>query len=345
MPVKTARRDFIIEGRALVEPAQLRRLPHHRGQRRRLPEAGGGTDARAADAHARRARGCSTTGSMRSCASPITIRPWLDVRMPTFGLDDQNLNGVISYFGAVSNTHGGVPEPRHRSGPSPPRTTPSARSCSICSSASSVTSLARFRRTSRRPTWRPTCGWLPIGCRRTGSSTGCESGDHPAGHPHAVLLAGSSEVVLHAAGRRRRGPDAGDSRLHADIQRRSDPDDRFEDGELTRTGRPGRAGRSGREGLLPAPYPPYPTRPTRPTRPPDPPASASPVIIVRMLRPHRGRFPRVHPSVFIDDSAQVIGDVEIGEESSVWMSVVVRGDVHRIRLAGGPTCRTARSST
>jgi mono/diheme cytochrome c family protein len=37
---------------------------------------------------------------------PITIRPWLNVRMPTFGLDDQNLNGVIRYFGAVSNTIG-----------------------------------------------------------------------------------------------------------------------------------------------------------------------------------------------------------------------------------------------
>lgn len=51
-----------------------------------------------------------------------------------------------------------------------------------------------------------------------------------------------------------------------------------------------------------------------------------------MLRPHRGRFPRVHPTAFIDDSAQVIGDVEIGEESSVWMTVVIRGDVHRIRI-------------
>jgi mono/diheme cytochrome c family protein len=37
---------------------------------------------------------------------PISIRPWLNVRMPTFGLDDQNLNGVIRYFGAVSNTIG-----------------------------------------------------------------------------------------------------------------------------------------------------------------------------------------------------------------------------------------------
>src|SRR5207249_4304156 len=37
---------------------------------------------------------------------PITIRPWLNVRMPTFGLDDPNLNGVIRYFGAVSNAVG-----------------------------------------------------------------------------------------------------------------------------------------------------------------------------------------------------------------------------------------------
>jgi carbonic anhydrase/acetyltransferase-like protein (isoleucine patch superfamily) len=51
-----------------------------------------------------------------------------------------------------------------------------------------------------------------------------------------------------------------------------------------------------------------------------------------MLRRFRDALPRVHPTAFIDDSAQVIGDVEIGEESSVWMSVVIRGDVHRIRI-------------
>ena len=43
-------------------------------------------------------------------------------------------------------------------------------------------------------------------------------------------------------------------------------------------------------------------------------------------------MPRVHPTAFIDDSAQVIGDVEIGEDSSVWMCVVMRGDVNRIRV-------------
>ena len=38
--------------------------------------------------------------------SPIPIRPWLDVRMPTFGLDDAHWNGVIDYFGAISDTVG-----------------------------------------------------------------------------------------------------------------------------------------------------------------------------------------------------------------------------------------------
>ena len=51
-----------------------------------------------------------------------------------------------------------------------------------------------------------------------------------------------------------------------------------------------------------------------------------------MLRPYKGILPRVHPTVFVDQTAQVIGDVEIGEESSVWMNVVMRGDVHWVRM-------------
>lgn len=43
-------------------------------------------------------------------------------------------------------------------------------------------------------------------------------------------------------------------------------------------------------------------------------------------------MPRVHPTAYIDDSAQVIGDVEVAEESSVWMTCVVRGDVNHIRI-------------
>lgn len=51
-----------------------------------------------------------------------------------------------------------------------------------------------------------------------------------------------------------------------------------------------------------------------------------------MLRPHQGRLPRIAADAYVDVSAQVIGDVEIGGESSVWMNVVVRGDVNAIRI-------------
>ena len=37
---------------------------------------------------------------------PITIRPWLDVRMPTFGLDDPHWNTILDYFGAISESVG-----------------------------------------------------------------------------------------------------------------------------------------------------------------------------------------------------------------------------------------------
>ena len=38
--------------------------------------------------------------------APITFRPWLEVRMPTFGLDDAHWNGVLEYFAAISDTVG-----------------------------------------------------------------------------------------------------------------------------------------------------------------------------------------------------------------------------------------------
>ena len=51
-----------------------------------------------------------------------------------------------------------------------------------------------------------------------------------------------------------------------------------------------------------------------------------------MLRSYQGISPRIHESCYIDESAQIIGDVEIGEHSSVWMNAVVRGDVFSIRI-------------
>jgi carbonic anhydrase/acetyltransferase-like protein (isoleucine patch superfamily) len=51
-----------------------------------------------------------------------------------------------------------------------------------------------------------------------------------------------------------------------------------------------------------------------------------------MIRAYKTITPRIDASAFVDVSAQVIGDVEIGAESSVWMNAVVRGDVHWIRI-------------
>jgi carbonic anhydrase/acetyltransferase-like protein (isoleucine patch superfamily) len=54
-----------------------------------------------------------------------------------------------------------------------------------------------------------------------------------------------------------------------------------------------------------------------------------------MIRSYQGKLPVVPASCYIDESAQVIGDVELGEQASVWMNAVVRGDVHRIRIGAG----------
>jgi carbonic anhydrase/acetyltransferase-like protein (isoleucine patch superfamily) len=51
-----------------------------------------------------------------------------------------------------------------------------------------------------------------------------------------------------------------------------------------------------------------------------------------MIVPYHGRVPRIDPSAYVQDSAQVIGDVEIGAHSSVWFNVVIRGDVHQVRI-------------
>lgn len=50
------------------------------------------------------------------------------------------------------------------------------------------------------------------------------------------------------------------------------------------------------------------------------------------LHPYKGIHPTVDPSAFVAPSADVIGDVTIGERSSVWFGAVVRGDVNPIRI-------------
>jgi carbonic anhydrase/acetyltransferase-like protein (isoleucine patch superfamily) len=51
-----------------------------------------------------------------------------------------------------------------------------------------------------------------------------------------------------------------------------------------------------------------------------------------LIRSYRRRMPQVAASAYVDPAAVVIGDVAIGEDSSVWPCVVIRGDVHYIRI-------------
>src|SRR5678809_1243508 len=51
-----------------------------------------------------------------------------------------------------------------------------------------------------------------------------------------------------------------------------------------------------------------------------------------MLLDYKGKLPKLGDRVFIADGAKIIGDVEIGDHSSVWFNAVIRGDVHYIRI-------------
>ena len=51
-----------------------------------------------------------------------------------------------------------------------------------------------------------------------------------------------------------------------------------------------------------------------------------------MIRSYKNISPTIPASCYVDESAQIIGDVELGEHASVWMNAVLRGDVHSIRV-------------
>ncbi len=50
------------------------------------------------------------------------------------------------------------------------------------------------------------------------------------------------------------------------------------------------------------------------------------------IRAFRSQLPRLAAGVYVDPAAVVIGDVELGEDASIWPFAVARGDVHRIRI-------------
>jgi gamma-carbonic anhydrase len=51
-----------------------------------------------------------------------------------------------------------------------------------------------------------------------------------------------------------------------------------------------------------------------------------------MIHAYRGKLPSIHATVFLCGSAEIIGDVEIGRDSSVWYNAVIRGDVNSVRI-------------
>ncbi len=51
-----------------------------------------------------------------------------------------------------------------------------------------------------------------------------------------------------------------------------------------------------------------------------------------MIRPFRGVYPQIPESAYVDQSAQIIGDVHLGKQSSVWCNAVLRGDMYYIRI-------------
>jgi carbonic anhydrase/acetyltransferase-like protein (isoleucine patch superfamily) len=51
-----------------------------------------------------------------------------------------------------------------------------------------------------------------------------------------------------------------------------------------------------------------------------------------MIRSYKGVAPTVPPSCYVDESAQLIGDVVLADHVSIWMNAVLRGDVHSIRI-------------
>ena len=51
-----------------------------------------------------------------------------------------------------------------------------------------------------------------------------------------------------------------------------------------------------------------------------------------MIRAFKGITPQFPDTCYVDESAQLIGDVVLGEHASIWMNAVLRGDVHEIRV-------------
>lgn len=62
-----------------------------------------------------------------------------------------------------------------------------------------------------------------------------------------------------------------------------------------------------------------------------------------MILTYQNHTPRIAPDAYVQESARIIGDVEVGTDASVWFYAVVRGDVERVRI--GPTTNVQDHAT
>jgi carbonic anhydrase/acetyltransferase-like protein (isoleucine patch superfamily) len=60
-----------------------------------------------------------------------------------------------------------------------------------------------------------------------------------------------------------------------------------------------------------------------------------------MIQTYKGRIPRIAASAYVAASADVIGDVEIGDHASIWFATVVRGDIEPIRIGANSNIQDA----
>ena len=57
-----------------------------------------------------------------------------------------------------------------------------------------------------------------------------------------------------------------------------------------------------------------------------------------MIQSFNGRHPKVAESAFISEAAYVVGDIEIGENSSVWPGAVIRADKSYVKVTNNSEC-------
>ncbi|PJZ70375.1 gamma carbonic anhydrase family protein [Leptospira perolatii] len=57
-----------------------------------------------------------------------------------------------------------------------------------------------------------------------------------------------------------------------------------------------------------------------------------PNLKIGSILEYMGKIPEIHDSVFLAPGSQVVGDVKIGKDSSIWFQTLIRGDVNYIRI-------------